>query len=232
MIKCRTLFEGSEFLFFVVFLSCFGTSIIRGQENDFKLWTDIELEKEIGKKFEMELSFSNRLHENATRREETHTSLSFDYSKKWFSAGIIYRVFNESDPERGYDLGHRVTFELGLDKDLDRFKFSTRNRYQAEYTNVNSSAKGKIPKSHYRNRIKIDYNVKSIPIEPYFFYEFYYRLNSYAPKEIDKYRFSGGLDIKLNKHNSVNLGYINQYYISNETIRRDHIVEIKYSFSI
>ena len=203
---------------------------LSAQEKDFGIWTELELKTKLNKRFSIELSLENRMKENAMERDKSFAEITVQYGKSWYSFGASYRFANETHSKRVVDYGNRFSLQFNAKTDIKRFTLSMRNKFHSEYFNIYSSENGELPKNYYRNRVKIDYNIKGVPLEPYCYYEFYYRLNSPSENYIERSRFSIGLNYKINKKNKLGIGYLN--YHSYEGKVNKNILSVSYALKI
>ena len=201
------------------------------QTEDFGLWTGIEVEKKISKRFDWSIELANRMQDNLNQRDKTYIGTEISYSKKIFSTSFLYRLSNEK--KKKYEpTSHRFTWEIEVAPKIDRFKLSYRGRLQTQYTGINSSEDGHIPESFFRNRLKLDYNIKGLPFKPSVSYELFYRINQYTTRQIEKNRYIVGLDYKINKSNSVGLSFlINETVNVVEPVKR-YIMGIDYKLKL
>lgn len=200
MSKKIGIFSIAVFLFF-------NSGIVLGQTEDFNLWTSITIEKELVKNLEFGIELENRMRDNLNSRDETLADFGISYSYKSFSAGFIYRVTNVDKVKGGNVIGNRLTWQLGYDQDIKRFKLDLRARYQKHYEALYSSEDGYLSENFIRSRIKLRYNIKGIPLEPFVSYESFLRLNVVTPKLIEKERYSLGANYKINKDNTVGVTF-------------------------
>jgi hypothetical protein len=202
------------------------------QERDFKLWLSADMEARLSKHFDLDVEVSNRWGENATSRSESFVETELEYSRKWFSTGIGYRFEDKNDPESGYKLGHRVNAFAEVEAEAGRFTLSYRNKFQSEYFSVRSSENGKIPNSYDRNRIKLDYNIKKIPVKPFILCEVFSRVNRNEAEVVSKGRFGTGLDWKITSKQKLGISF---YYDHEKDIplsNTDYIFSADYSFKL
>lgn len=201
------------------------------QTNDFGLWTGIEAKKELSKRFDLSVELSNRLKDNLNQRDATFVGTEISYAKKIFSTSFLYRLSNEK--KKKYNTtSHRFSWEVELEPKIDRFKIGYRGRLQTQYTGINSSADGHIPESFFRNRIKLEYNIKGLPLTPSISYEIFYRINQYTARQIEKNRYTVGLDYKFNKRNSIGLSYFLNETVHIANPEKRYIVGIDYKFDL
>lgn len=197
---------------------------LNAQEEDFNVWAGLNLETHLNKRFDVAIELSNRWNENASQRDVTLAEVSLEYGKKWFSSGIGYRFEDKNDPEKDYVLGHRLFAFAEVETKAGRFSLKLRNKFQAQYFAVNSSEDGRIPSSHDRTRIKIDYNIRKIPLKPYLAYEIFSRVNRYENNLIDKNRIATGLSYKFNSKNKLDISFYYDHDIAVARPDTDYIL--------
>ncbi|MGQ8336748.1 DUF2490 domain-containing protein [Sunxiuqinia sp. A32] len=198
---------------------------------DFGLWTGMEIEKKINKRFDTEIEFGNRLRNNLNQRDESFMGLALTWSKKDLSFSTSYRISNENDEDR-YNVAHRLALQGQYEIEIDRFSIGYRARVQSQYKNINSSKDGHIPESYLRNRFKVDYNIKGLPLKPALSCEFFYRINKYAVKQFERRRYILGLGYKINKDNQVGVSYILHETFNKNNPSKQHIIGIDYKLEI
>ena len=178
-----------------------------GQTNDFGIWTGMEAKKKLSKRFDWSVEMAYRQRDNLNQRDETFVATEIRYSKKIFSAGLQYRLSDKK--KKGYTAAsHRFGGKVEVEPEFNRFKLGYRGQLQAQYTGVNSTKNGHIPESYFRNRFKIEYNIKGLPLNPSLSYELFYRINPYATQQVEKNRYTLGVDYKINKHNTLGIAFL------------------------
>lgn len=201
------------------------------QKQDFGLWTGIEVENKLSKRFDLAMELGNRWKDNLAQRDESFASVGISWSKKAWSFATNYRFANEKNKDN-YNLAHRFYLQGKYDFEFNRFSLSNRSRIQMQYKNINRSENGKLPESLFRNRLSLDYNIKGIPLKPEISYEFFYKINNYATKQIEKSRFILGLGYKINKDNQVGLSFITQKTVNQPNPSKKYILGIDYKLEI
>ncbi len=212
-------------------LLMFASHAIFAQQKDFGVWAGLALEKELTKRWDVELEAGYRLKDNLSQWDKRFAGVEISWSRKFFKAGVLYRYSYENGMTR-ISNSHRIGIESQLKTDLDRFSFSYRGRLQTEYSNIESSGKGRVPDSFFRNRGKASYNIKGIPLEPWVSYEIAWRINAYSTRQIEHDRFSAGLDYKINKHNAVGISYLLNRRKNVTDPKDSYIVSLDYKFKI
>ena len=205
---------------------------MQGQENDFGLWADFELEKKLNKRFDLGAELGYRLENNLTQRDETYAGLALSYSKKRFGISAGYRFTNEFSIKRTYDLAHRLMAQAMYKPKINRFTLNYRARFQIQYSAVNSTPNGHLPVSYIRNRLKLSYNVKGIPLEPSLSYEVFTRTNWYLPVRNEKQRFLAALSYKIFDNHEVTISVLKQTYHFNEEPKSLAVIGVGYKLKI
>ena len=122
----------------------------------------------------------------------------------------------------GFDFNHRFNFDLGYDYDFNDFEFSLRTRYQVS-KEIYSSDKLN------RNKLAIKYKLNK-QIHPYISYELFYQFNDI--RAFNRDRIEMGTKYKINKNNSLKLGYIFEDKFNRKNLEHNHIYFINYSIEI
>ena len=203
-----------------------------GQYKDFNLWTSISVQKELIKNLDLEIEIENRFRNNMMTRDQSFADIGIEYSIKNLSASLIYRFSNVNDLESGYKFANRFTYQIQYSREVKRFEMSLRGRYQNHYVNYFSSEDGTIPQNHLRTRVKLLYNIKGIPIDPFLSYESFVQLNYNEPRLIDKERFSIGANYKINKDNTFGVVFHIQPQSNIPDPETAYILGVKYSYDL
>lgn len=141
----------------VVFLGLFFVQQpCSAQSDDFGMWTSVELEKKVNKKFSLGLEAEMRTRDDAGEMDRWSFGLSGSYKlTKWLKAGAGYTLLydnnekcsyyddedDEGEPWYGkvkrqaqyWGIRHRVYAGLQGSVDVGRFKLSLRERWQYTY---------------------------------------------------------------------------------------------------
>ena len=141
----------------VVFLGLFFVQQpCSAQSDDFGMWTSVELEKKVNKKFSLGLEAEMRTRDDAGEMDRWSLGISGSYKfTKWLKAGAGYTLLydnnekcsyyddedDEGEPWYGkvkrqaqyWGIRHRVYAGLQGSVDVGRFKLSLRERWQYTY---------------------------------------------------------------------------------------------------
>jgi len=162
------------------------------QQQDFQLWSNLELNYKLAKKVKISLDQSYRIRENATISDLFFTNLSLSYKlSKHHSVALGYRMINDFDLNSNIELKHRYYSDYNY-----RFKqkrLTIRNRLRFQYQSQNITI---------RDKASISYNVKKTPFEPFTSFEIYYK-----NKSLDKWRYTLGGAYPLAKKTNFSVFY-------------------------
>ncbi|MCF8381547.1 MAG: DUF2490 domain-containing protein [Bacteroidales bacterium] len=209
--------------FLVLAVTIFSSRSLYAQQEDFNLWTGIEIEKEVVNNLNIGLELNNRLQNNLSQRDETFVDLGLKYDIKDLSLFVNYRLSNTFDKDTKYGFYNRFTAGAGYKFKLARFTTDLRLKYQQQYDEWQSSENGLIPENYLRSRIKLKYNIMGLPLEPYTSFETFQGLNNTNMWFLEKQRLSFGMKYDINKRNSLDFVLhrqteINQSFPSKKTI--------------
>ena len=161
---------------------------------------------------------------------EVRLDESFQVDKYMLESGISY------EPVKGLSLGGSYRFIINprttkATEYLNRFALFTSYKKKIErfepflrikYTNYTEDAsQGKF----LRYRAKLEYDIKGIKITPLISAEAFHDLSE---NQIYKMRYALGAEYKLNKKNSLGLGYMLDYYMLD--YRNKHIIKLGYKY--
>ena len=163
-------------------------------QKDFELWTRAGLSREFLTNFELEVETGYRIDENLTRTKKVFGDICVTYKTvKWLHFKVKYRFSSVQD-----DFEHRLNMDALVRKDINRFKIRLRNRIQREWIS------DKNPRDFLRERLKLSYDIRNCPVEPFISCEVFYRFNT-DENEFRKTWTDFGMEWNINKKNAVEL---------------------------
>jgi len=176
------------------------------QDNDFGAWLGFELEKNV-KDWTFSAGEELRTMNNAGTIQGSYTSLCIDYSPwKRLKFGTSYQfiLFNDTEYD---DLQprHRLNFYTTGNLKMGDFKFSLRERLQFTFKDESERDYKMNPKTSWRNRLELEYNIPKSKITPSASVETYYQLNNPDGNRFDQIRYKLAAAYKINKRNKVEL---------------------------
>ncbi|MGV3631637.1 MAG: DUF2490 domain-containing protein [Bacteroidota bacterium] len=187
-----------------------------GQQEDFGIWTAISLEKKINPRWEISLTESVRLNENATALNQHYSHLSGTYKvSKTFSLTVAYRNSQRFNFDETIDYRHRMQLEAAYKRKLGQWGIELQERFQIRYDNIHRESGWEAPQIYYRTRLTLDYDLDS-RVKPFASAELFINQSLY----LDNIRLRAGFTYDFNKRNSVRLYYmIDQDLQENDPLR-------------
>jgi hypothetical protein len=176
-------------------------------------WFELEFSKKIIKDLKLEINPELRLLNGFEMDSYIFEGgLSYKFTK-YLGIGGYYRYEDEykykksTGAYKGQKAYNRWAFDVKSGFELNRFDFSFRVRYTygADYDQTTNDGA-----SYFRYRAKLAYDIKNFKLIPYASIEVYHDL---ILKEIDRTRYTAGLNYPINKHHEVGLFYrLQDYY--------------------
>lgn len=200
------------------------------QKKDFGIWYNIETEYQITKKLELELSTTIRTFENASKIEEAFLEGGVSYKfNNYFAVAASYRIIENIEDDGSYHLRHKWFIGATGSLPLGDFDLSGRLRFQKRYKTFYEDEDDKIPNSHCRFRLKLDYDTPTSPFNPYVSAEIFLPVFNEPGKLIDRTRFTAGVELKITNRSSAEGGFI---YIRDylPRLKDKYLVSLCYKF--
>ncbi len=176
----------------------------------------------IGRSVSIGWSEQLRLCDNFGSVEKVVSSLGVNYKPiPFLKLGAEYCLVNDRDPIDGWDIRHRVNFDVtGLYR-AGRVKLSLRERVRMRFRSdsVNRYEKPD-PLVTLRSRFKVAYDIRRSHWEPYVYAELYVTLNAPAPvgnfktdafshdNYINRVRLAFGTEYKIDRRNRLDFYYM------------------------
>lgn len=172
---------------------------------DTGLWTSLNMGHRFENQFAIRASLGHRLKEELTAQKESFADLGILFKNKSLTSAFIYRLSDLNLYEEGNINVHRLSWEIKYHQQYSILLLEFRSRFQARYFETESANSLIVPRSHLRNRIKSEINIPSLPVNPSFSYEVFYRLNNHTARNFEQQRVTMGLDYQLNKEQALQL---------------------------
>lgn len=191
----------------LIFALAFISLQLIAQDSNTAWWPAIKVQKEITKKFSLQLEHETRYFTNLSEIDRLATSLEGDYSitKRW-NAGLAYTwLYNHNLKEDIYASRNRFYLYLRYKQKFGNWSFYIREKYQSTYRDEEKENVNYSPKNVLRSKAEVAYKIKSVSLTPYINGQFRYQLNHPTKNEIDQYRWSVGAEYKFNKRLSADL---------------------------
>jgi hypothetical protein len=205
---------------------------VNAQDQDANLWMTIGIEKKIIQSLSVTLTQEFRMNENITELGTFLTDLEVTYKfKKFLRVSGGYRFINKRRLDDSYSKRHRYYFDLTLRKKFKPVLLTFRTRFQSQYTDIFSSDDGKVPSNYWRNKLVLKFDAGK-NIEPYIYAEIYTPLKRPYNIILDRTRYCGGVEYRINRMNTIDLYYMFQKEYNINDPQMDHIIGIGYYLSL
>ncbi len=209
------------------------TVLLFGQTSDFRTWTGINIDGEIVKDLEFQVTSELRLDENSSMYQSLVNDLRIQYDvAKFLDAGIIYRHSVKYNLRDGYYHSNRFSGFLSFRYDIKRLRFNYRALYEEEYSRIYSSENGMIPERMHRHKFGAKYNIRKNPITPEISSELFFVMDKNEPDFLGMFRINAGASYRINKHWRLKILYRYQHEVNVNNPSTSHILNpnIEYSF--
>ncbi len=175
------------------------------QDHDFGTHVEAEISKKLSKRIDLQFAEELRFNQNITEFDRSLATLAASYSlNKVVKAGLFYTWIYANNQDDGYyESRHRFGGWIQASHKINRFRFTVREKFQNTYRDENLGNFKYNPKMYLRSKLEASYNIKKMPLKPYFSTEMFYQLNNPYGNEIDKWRFTLGSEYSFNKKFSV-----------------------------
>jgi hypothetical protein len=204
-------------ILFIFFLPSF----LLSQEQDFMSWNNIELNYKVSKK--TSLSLNNRIifRENSSLFSKYFVDfkVKIKYNKHIsYALGLRHSTirdvyFDFDDKSYTYsDLSFKYTINKAV-------KATLRNRFKVNIDELESV---------FRQRIKLEYNLTSLPVLVINYFEYFYS----REKKIQKIRYGFGVDKNISDKLKINMNYIIQRELNYENNLHAFILSSKLTYKI
>ncbi len=203
------------------------TKVVR----DLNLWTGIELEKSIGKKWTFSVQEEIRFKQDITKINNFFTQASIDYRiSKNFSLGGNYRYTRNQGSDGTYENRSRYSADLKYRENLGEFSIYYRLRYQKEIESMDIFSNTLPYEKYVRNKLEARYNGLR-KLTPYCSAELFqlHLLNEFP--EFNQLRLSAGLIYEPGKNGKTDLGYMIDRELSNYLPYTIFIIKLNYTYS-
>jgi hypothetical protein len=211
----------------VLILVLISTISVYSQDEEVKIWTSIDLKKQVNKwDFTSEIELREAFFFEQMERLSLQLEALYDITD-FLSAGASYMVMNFYDQKfDDYQLRHRFQAIANAKVKAGRFEFSLREKGEITFKDESDRIEddGDIdtyrlnPESLWRNRLKIEYDIKNAPLTPAIALESFYFLNDPDGNQFEKLRYTLSIAYRINKQNRITLfTHYNKELLEDET---------------
>lgn len=214
------------FLFFYLV-----SSVILGQSSTFQVWTETGCRGKLSKKFEYNLSLTNRFSDFNLVTFFPQLTLKYKLSD-WCKPSLDYRMISDREDNGNYLLSQRLNFNLSLEKDIQRMSASIRFRYQYSFKGITSNYE---PEFDNAIRVKpaISYNFKGKIIKPILSSEIFYNPSfGLYGKRVTRIRNFIGFDLNLKGPHDLQIGYFFDQKVNLPNQNNRHVLSFDYCYNL
>ena len=205
-------------------------------DKDFATDVNVEVEKDITKKWGIGVGGELRMNNNSTSVDKLAASVGSDYElTKWLKIGAGYEFINDwNGPEKDFfTRRHRWNVSASYKhKFTKRINAGLKLKYQQTFRSEEYKTYSQPRKDYVRAKIDGEYKIKGMPLYTHLSAEMFYFCNSNDGNTIDDIRYNAGVTYKINKHNSVDLSFQidDEMNVSNPEDRFMLCASYKYKF--
>lgn len=186
--------------------------------NDFQTRYELNLRLEPIKKLDLSLSPEVRLDESfEVSKYMLEARISYK-PLKGLSLGGSYRFVINPRPDKATEYLHRFALFTSYKYSIKRFEPSLRIKY-TNYTEDASLGE------FLRYRARLEYDIKGLKLTPMLSAEAFHDISG---SQIYKMRYGFGAEYRFNKHNSLGLKYMLDYYM--QDYYNKHIIKLGYTY--
>ena len=203
---------------------------------DAGLWSTINLDYALNKKWAILFAEEFRMRENYSRLNLFYTNLGMEYQvNKYVKTSLVYRNIQRLNLDNSFTIRHRLMWDASFKYRFQKWYATYRHRLQVEYRGYYSQPTGKVPEWYSRHKFELGYQVKK-KITAYAAAEFRYQI--FDPRNLEsedtwhRARFQGGVDYRLNKFSKVGAYYLVQRVFNVSNLEHIYITGIEYSASL
>lgn len=211
-------------LSFCAVLLLFTSPKVHAQNEGLGLWSNISIEKKIGKKISITANGQARFVERISYAQTYFGELGLSYklNKNWEISGYYRYSQRRKNELKDFKSRLRYYADLSFSHKIGKLKVENRLRYQSQFKD--NDGETDFDTSYLRNKIEVSYPNKSI-FTPYISGDVFYEIGG----KIDQIRPKVGVSFKVTKHHSFDVSvFSNVDLIGTES--SDAIVGLGYKF--
>lgn len=218
-------------IFVLIVILLFALSSI-GQNSDAQLRTFLDISKKVHAKTEIKFSSEWRFNQNISKLNTQLFQLAAKQSlNKHFALELGYRFSQQLAQEGFWKCKHRLFLEFTTRKKINNLTFGLKNAWQTNYSQVFTSATGKIPKNYIRNEASIKYKLNRRSVFAVSWEEFL-PIQNQQNLFFDESRFTANFDFKIYKNLIISYSYILSMEKNQINPQTKHIYQMGLSYKI
>lgn len=219
------------FCFLLFFI---GAADLQGQVKDFQSWWELELNKEISGKLDLEGELEQRFQNNSLQYSRTLVTLGASYDLLDFLrlAGGARTIFVMEGEEQHLRARYRVHIDLTGRYDLSGFDLSLRTRIQYGFEELLALSYFRLKSTANRNKLKVRYHIFGTRIDCFASVESYHSSNNESQWLTYAIRYSAGVRYSPNFNSRFSLRYILEDEFNMPNPLKLHILVLGYSCNL
>lgn len=213
---------------FILLLLTAGT--LYAQDNDFGLWYEVNAEKSVSKKFDLNGTIMVRTFDNASTLDQVFLEIGASYTlNKYIAFAGSYRIGNYLEDDDYYHIRHKGFADIKGSLPLKHFVLSARLRLQLMARTWVEDQSDDREEYDGRMKLKGEYKIPDFPVNPYVAFETFTPIFRNDGNLIEKSRTTIGFEYKITKKHIVDTEYI---YQRDEYPHLSilHIISLSYTF--
>lgn len=214
----------------LAFLLLLISACLCAQTKDAGLWMDVGFSRDVGERFELTISPEIRFDENLTRwsRLFADAALEYKYNKR-ISLSAAYRGGVANDGVY-IDGRHRMQYGVGLKEKWNDWSLQFQSRVQFALNAAWSDADVDF-NTTWRNRLTVKYGgLKKTDLATS--YEIFNSVSAYQNLAFTNWRWTAQLARKINKKQSIALGYLIQRDLTESPQHLDYVFLLSYKVEL
>lgn len=223
-------------VFVFIFLLCVESVVAQIDEYDWGVWSSIDIEKKLNKRWIADGAFEYRWKEGMAKTDQIRGSLGIDYNPKKipFKFGASYMLIANKKQKKDIFV-YRNRFTLGAMGSFKFYRFTANWRPRIQATFYDQTEKKAEESDDYRwvvrNRFGLNYNIRKFPLKPYIHFEIFTRVFSDEKPAYYQNRFSAGFKISMGKKHDLDIGYKQENELKKDMKSRFNVCYVGYSFA-
>ena len=218
-------------IFIFLILSAYGI-VSLAQTDNYGFWIALEAEKKVYGNIELQFAISARTTGNPIYIGQYFAEGGLQYSfNRFLSVSGSYRIIRRREDDFKYYFRHKVFLELKSELPAGDFTLSGKLRIQRASETYIEDEDDLLAKYYTRIKLKTEYDIPKFPVTPFVYLEPFIPVQHGTPFEISRIRLGAGADLKINKKNRLQTGFIYQHdYGQTDANRKIMSVSYKIKF--
>ena len=218
----------------IILITCLTIKIVAQETKvtrDLEQWTSIGLSKKINKHWKISLDQEFRFIKDVSQFDIYFADLELDYKfNKHLTVGANYRFYQNKNTNGVFQTEHRWSTDFQYKHKISRFKVAYRLRFQNKDEDFFTNESGN-NLYNLRNKLSVDYNIKSFKLDPYFDMELFRRFENGEDSYFNKIRWTLGIEYSITKKSDIELFYRTDNELNQDYAKDTYIIGLAYKFS-